>query len=93
LQEHGAELEEHRLDRKWTPAELDELVGDRDYRLFLNQRNELYRERNMGEKPPSREEALRLMSENPNLIRRPIAVKGKQFVFGYDEKKYTDLVG
>lgn len=64
--------------------ELDRLIGKRDYKLFLNSRNELYRERGMKENPPSREEALRLMSENPNLIKRPILVKGNEIVLGYD---------
>ena len=65
-------------------AELDKLIGKRDYREFLNTRNELYRERGMKENPPPREEALQLMSENPNLIRRPIVVKGGQMFFGLE---------
>jgi len=66
-------------------AELDRLIGKRDYRLFLNSRNELYRERGMKENPPPRDEALRLMSENPNLIKRPILVKSGEILLGYDE--------
>ncbi len=72
--------------------ELDRLIGKRDYRLFLNSRNELYRERNMGENPPPREEALRLMSANPNLIKRPIVVKGGQMVLGFDEPALAGLI-
>jgi len=30
-----------------TENELDTLIGDRDYKLFLNPRNELYREKKM----------------------------------------------
>lgn len=65
-------------------AELDRLIGHRDYRLFLNSRNEMYRDRGMRENPPPRNEALRLMSENPNLIKRPILVKGKDIALGFD---------
>jgi arsenate reductase-like glutaredoxin family protein len=72
--------------------ELDKLIGKRDYRLFLNSRNELYRERGMKENPPSRQEALRLMSENPNLIKRPILVKGGEIVLGFDEPVLAGLV-
>ena len=50
------------------------MIGDRDYKEFLNTRNQLYRERKMKEHPPSRAEALKLMSQHPNLIRRPIFV-------------------
>jgi arsenate reductase-like glutaredoxin family protein len=71
---------------------LDRLIGKRDYRLFLNSRNELYRERAMKENPPPREEALRLMADHPNLIKRPILVKGTHIVLGFDEPALAGLV-
>ena len=77
-------FEEIDLNRGLSVEELDKLIGARDYRLFLNSRNELYREQKMGETPPSREEALRLMAEHPNLIKRPILVEGKRVGLGYD---------
>ena len=73
------------LSKGLSPAEIEDLIGERDYKLFLNSRNELYRERGMAQNPPSRQEAIRLMSENPNLIRRPILVKGKKIVLGWNE--------
>ena len=66
-------------------AELDELIGERDYKDFLNPRNELYRQGNMKEHPPSRSEALRMMAEASNLIRRPVVIAGNQIVLGFDE--------
>lgn len=77
------DLDKNRL----TVEELDRLIGDRDYREFLNSRNELYRERNMKERPPSRAEALKLMAAHPNLIRRPVVIAGKEIILGYDEPK------
>jgi Spx/MgsR family transcriptional regulator len=68
-------------------AELDELIGKRDHRMFLNTRNELYRARKMGQNPPSREEALQLMAGEPNLIRRPVVLRGADIVLGYDEEE------
>ena len=85
LRERAVEFEEVDLNKGLSVAELDCLIGSRDYRDFLNTRNELYRERGMKENPPGRDEALRLMSEHPNLIRRPILVKGNRIVLGYDE--------
>lgn len=76
-----------------TVTELDALIGDRDYRLFLNPKNELYRKRKMKQNPPSRAEALRLMAQEPNLIRRPVVIKGKQIVLGYDEEALKKLAG
>ena len=80
------------LNKGLSVSELDKLIGKRDYRLFLNPRNELYRERGMKENPPGREEALRLMSENPNLIKRPIVVKGREIVLGFDEQAISSLL-
>ena len=71
---------------------MDKLIGKRDYRDFLNFRNEMYRERGMKENPPLRDEAIRLMSENPNLIRRPLLVKGGKVLFGFDEEEYRDAL-
>src|ERR1700686_3675007 len=67
-------------------AELDQLIGKRDHRKFLNARNELYRKRNMSKNPPSRDEALKLMAATPNLIRRPVVMRGSDIVLGYDEE-------
>ena len=89
----GAELESRDLDKqRLTEDELDELIGNRDYREFLNTRNELYRTRNMKENPPSRAEAIKLMAKEPNLIRRPIALRGSQMVLGLDEEAYRKLL-
>ncbi len=67
-------------------AELDQLIGSSDHRKFLNTRNELYRRRKMAKNPPSRDEALKLMAAEPNLIRRPVVLRGFEMVLGYDEE-------
>jgi arsenate reductase-like glutaredoxin family protein len=41
--------------------------------------------------PASKKEAIALMMENPNLIRRPIFIKGSKVVFGFDKDKYQKL--
>jgi Spx/MgsR family transcriptional regulator len=71
--------------------ELDALIGKQDHRKFLNTRNELYRTRKMSVNPPSREEALKLMAAEPNLIRRPVVLRGSELVLGYDEEALTRL--
>lgn len=92
MQKQGVELELRDIGKeRLSVAELDALIGERDYRLFLNSRNELYRERKMKEKPPSRAEALKLMAAEPNLIRRPVVIKGQTIVLGYDEEALKKL--
>ena len=92
LRERGARFEEIDLNRGLSVAELERLIGKRDYREFLNTRNELYRERGMKENPPPRREALKLMSENPNLIKRPILVKDGKIILGYDEEALRTMI-
>ena len=91
--ELGAELESRDLDKeRLTEGELEELIGGRDYKEFLNTRNELYRTRKMKEHPPSRAEAIKLMAKEPNLIRRPVVIRGSQMVLGLDEEAYRKLL-
>ncbi len=87
------EIESRDLDKApLSVAEIEALIEERDYRLFLNTRNELYRERKMGEKPPSRSDAIALMSKNPNLIKRPILLRGGKILLGFDEDAYRKLL-
>jgi arsenate reductase (glutaredoxin) len=87
LEKRKVELDLRDLGKdRLSVAELDELIGKRDHRMFLNTRNELYRTRKMGQNPPSRDEALKLMAAEPNLIRRPVVLRGADMVLGYDEE-------
>lgn len=76
------------MGRGLSEPDIDKLIGDRDYKLFLNTRNELYREKQMKERPPRRSEAIALMAKNPNLIRRPLLVRDEEILFGFDEKAW-----
>ena len=41
--------------------------------------------------PRSKKEAIDLMVEQPNLIRRPVLVKGSKVTFGFDKDRYEAL--
>ena len=41
--------------------------------------------------PTSKKEAIALMMENPNLIRRPIMIRGAKVIFGFDKDQYGRL--
>lgn len=75
-----------------TGTELRTLFAGRDPRDFLNPRNRLYRAMRMKENPPTASEALRLMAGEPNLIRRPLVVRGGEMVAGLDEKALSRLL-
>ena len=76
----------------FTEKELRELIGDDPIESFLNTRTALYRERNMKQKPPSKDEAIKLMLKDPNLLRRPVIVKGKKILTGFNEAELKQLL-
>lgn len=89
LQELGVPFEERDMSKQpLSEAEVRTLIGDRELKPFLNFRNEMYRERGMKANPPAKEEAIALMAENPNLIRRPLLVSGEEILFGFEEEAY-----
>ena len=55
---------------------------------FLSTRSPVFKDRPL---PKSKKEAIALMMENPNLIRRPIMVKGSKVIFGFDKDAYGKL--
>ena len=87
-----ASFQEVNLNNGLTVDELEALIGERDYKTFLNTRNELYREKGMSKNPPPRKEAIQLMSEHPNLIKRPILVSGKKIVLGWNPEEMQKLL-
>jgi arsenate reductase-like glutaredoxin family protein len=52
---------------------------------FVSTRSPVWKERPL---PKSKKEAIDLMMENPNLIRRPILIKGAKVTFGFDKELY-----
>jgi arsenate reductase len=73
------------------PQEIENLIGQRDYKTFLNTRNELYRRQNMKENPPTRAQAVKMIAAEPNLIRRPIIISGEKIIIGFDQESIDDL--
>jgi arsenate reductase (glutaredoxin) len=52
---------------------------------YVSTRSPVWKERPL---PKSKKEAIDLMMENPNLIRRPIMIKGAKVIFGFDKDAY-----
>jgi arsenate reductase-like glutaredoxin family protein len=94
LLEHGVPFRERNIAAQpLTAEELDALIGDRPVTEFLHPGSNLYRERKMAENPPSREEAIRLMAEDPNLILRPLIRRGNRIVARPDEAILARVAG
>ena len=52
---------------------------------FVSTRSPVFKERPL---PTSKKEAIDLMMENANLIKRPILIRGSKVTFGFDKKAY-----
>ena len=92
MENRGFDLHFRNFDKeRLSSEELEKLIGDRDHRQFLNTRNELYRQKNMKQNPPTRAEAIRMMVGEPNLIRRPVIAAGGRVVLGFDQEKIDRL--
>jgi arsenate reductase-like glutaredoxin family protein len=87
------DFEEREYGKKaLTNKELREIIGDEPIEKFLNTRTPLYREKNMKQKPPSKEEAIKLMIKDQNLLKRPVIIKGKKKLTGFNEAEAKELI-
>ena len=69
-------------------AFLEKHIGRERFLDFVSTRSPVFKERPL---PKSKNEAIDLMMENPNLIRRPILIRGSKVTFGFDKKEYEKL--
>jgi Spx/MgsR family transcriptional regulator len=76
----------------FTEKELHEIIGEGPIQNFLNTRTPLYRERDMKHKPPSKDEAIKLMLKDQNLLKRPVIIKGKKKLTGFNEAEVKELL-
>ncbi len=76
------------IDINKTPPSRDFLEKHIDRERFLDfvsTRSPVFKGRPL---PASKKEAIDLMMENPNLIRRPILIRGSKVTFGFDKDAY-----
>jgi len=86
--EIGAELDERDYAKsKLSASELKDLFAGRDPRDFLNPRSPAFKALGLAGKTLSPEQALALMAKEPNLIKRPIVIAGKQIIAGFDRDR------
>jgi Spx/MgsR family transcriptional regulator len=91
LQANKIAFEEREYGKNpFSEKELREIVGDEPIENFLNTRTPLYREKNMKQKPPSKDEAIRLMLEDANLLKRPVFIKGRKKLTGFNETQIKE---
>ena len=76
------------IDINKTPPDrafLEKHVDATRFLDFVSTRSPVFKERPL---PKSKKEAIDLMMENSNLIRRPILIRGSKVTFGFDKQDY-----
>lgn len=87
LEAAGVELEAIDINTDTPPrAFLERHVDGREFLACVSTRSPVFKSRPL---PASKREAIDLMVENPNLIKRPVLVTGDRVVFGFDRKGYA----
>jgi len=70
---------------------LGTLINAHGLDAVLNSRSPAYKARNLGERKLGKAEAIEMMMEDPNLIRRPLVLTKGKAVFGYKPEEYDKL--
>jgi arsenate reductase len=83
----GIELDE-RDYAKQPPsrAELEELFVGRDPRDFINPKSPAFKAMELKGKALTPDQTIALMAKEPNLIKRPLTIKGKTIIAGFDRE-------
>jgi arsenate reductase-like glutaredoxin family protein len=55
---------------------------------YVSTRSPVFKQRPL---PKSKKEAIDLMMEQPNLIKRPVLVLSRRVIFGFDKDEYSRL--
>ena len=93
MQSNKVDFEEREYGKNpFSEKELRDIIGDEPVENFLNTRTPLYRAKNMKQKPPSKDDAIRLMLKDANLLKRPVFIKGKKKLTGFSESQIKELL-
>src|SRR5687768_10645904 len=88
----NVELVKHDLAKEPpSRALLEKLIDGSHLADFVNTRSPDYKERGLDVSNMTKKQAIDLMMEEPNLIRRPLVVSGNKAVFGFKEDELDEL--
>ena len=89
LEGEGAELVKHDLAKDPPSREmLERLIDERHLEDFVNTRSPAYKARGLDVTRMTKKQAIDLMMEDINLMRRPLVLRGKKAVFGFKPEEY-----
>jgi arsenate reductase-like glutaredoxin family protein len=83
------EITEHDINRNPPDrAFLEKHIDEKRFLDFVSTRSPVFKQRPL---PKSKKEAIDLMMQQPNLIKRPILVRGGKVIFGFDREHYDTI--
>lgn len=71
---------------------LEKVIKAENIYASLNQRSTTYKDNSLGKRRTTKNEAIRLMLKDPNLIKRPLIIKDNRAYQGFDEKSLLEFV-
>ncbi len=71
---------------------LERLIDEDHLEDFLNTRSPIWKERNLGAQKLTKKQAIDLIMEEPNLMKRPLVLAGRRAVFGYKRDQYDEFI-
>jgi arsenate reductase (glutaredoxin) len=89
----GVELDERDYAKApLNAAELKDLFAGRDPRDFLNPRSPAFKAMGLAGKSLTPDQTIALMAKEPNLIKRPIVIAGKEIIAGFDRDRLRTVL-
>lgn len=71
---------------------LEKVIKAENIYASLNQRSTTYKDNQLGKRRTTKNEAIRLMLKDPNLIKRPLIIRDNRAYQGFDEKSLLEFV-
>lgn len=91
LKEHQVEFEI--IDIIGNPPDrklLEKFIDAENVKPYLNSRSAIYRNLKLGQNIPDKKLAIDLMLQDPNLIKRPLIVRGATGSFGFKAEEFDE---
>ncbi len=74
-------------------AELKDLFKGADPRDYINPKSPAFKKMNLKGKTLTAEQTLKLMAQEPNLIKRPLTISGRTIIAGFDRDQFRKAFG
>jgi arsenate reductase-like glutaredoxin family protein len=74
-------------------AELKDLFKAADPRDYINPKSPAFKTLNLKGRTLTPEQAVKLMAQEPNLIKRPLTIAGRKVIAGFDRDQLRKALG